>query len=144
MQLHPDLPFQTTPPRMQPTRKNPNISGAFRPLNPVRSGSLTQNRMIQGGETGITNKQIDCTEFLISVHIGVVLVATQAYSGKDESELSFGTGEEIGLIGEQDGMYVGVLSGSGEWPEWKRQHSDSDKKGLFPKNYVKAKSVFNK
>lgn len=86
------------------------------------------------------------THVSASFHFGVVAVlkATRAYTGKNEDELSFGTEDVIGLLGERDGMYLGIVLESGEWEGGKRHLSNSDKPGLFPKDYAQVKSHFDK
>lgn len=39
------------------------------------------------------------------------------------------------MVGERDGMLIGIVMESGEWPH-KKELSNSDKPGLFPKNAV--------
>jgi hypothetical protein len=61
--------------------------------------------------------------------------ANRSYTARSERELSFASGEEIGVIEERDGMLIGIVMESGEWPQ-KKELSLSDKPGLFPKSAV--------
>lgn len=61
--------------------------------------------------------------------------ANRSHAAKSERELSFASGDDIGVIGEQDGMLIGIVMGSGEWPK-KKELSQSDKPGLFPRGAV--------
>lgn len=143
MQLYSELPSQP-PPRRRPPR-NPLAIGSVRPLSPIDQ-SQPQNRRIKGGKTVAVSAKGCCTHFpaSLSFYVVTVLQATRAYTGKNEDELSFGTEDVIGLLGEQDGMYLGIVLGSGEWEGGKRHLSNSDKPGLFPKDCAQVKSRFDK
>lgn len=65
----------------------------------------------------------------------IVTRANRTHTAKSTGELSFASGEEVGVVGERDGMLIGIVMESGEWPH-KKELSNSDKPGLFPKNAV--------